>query len=96
MIDERNPPPIESLDAFNGQVGPMNSAMEPPPPLTNGSMEPPASAQEYGAERPESEGGSPLDDPEYGLQPAPPESEATFDSAGAAASASGGRRDAKR
>ena len=31
MLDERNPPPIESIEAYNS-VGPINGAMDPPLP----------------------------------------------------------------
>ena len=42
MLDELNPPPVESLDAY-GSVSPMDVA-EPPPPGTHGAMADPLGA----------------------------------------------------
>ena len=38
MHDERNPPPVASLDALNASIGP-----------TNGAMEAPRGPEDYGA-----------------------------------------------
>ena len=33
MLYERNPPPVESLDAYNAPAGPVNGAMDEPLPV---------------------------------------------------------------